>query len=1106
MRQWDLERPMNMMQPLAAVVLLAATAALAHGREIRLGGALSSSGKYTSSGTHCRQGWTLWAQRLNELGGIRLPGGEVVTVKLPLDLRDDGSDKATSSALLANMLNSSHADFANLDFVIGPFSSGITAGNSIVSANAGRILFSHGASESLYNAGNGYIFSVLTPGGGYMSSGLERLAAQGAKTVVFAHEEKSFSSSVCLGGNSTAFQIGMDVVGYFAYPPGTQNFAEIIFDIKGKNPDIVVGCGHVNDINYLIGQMVLMDVSPKAMLVTHASDERVINNVGAKSHAILSPTQWDKNLAFKDAEGFFGSAADFHESYVAAWGTAPPYQAAYAAAMGYALQKAIEVAGTTDTESVRAALYSLNTDSFYGPISFSPPNDTSGLVGTMPRRPMVTTQILYGEIGVVAPAVAANFDILYPAPVWPEKDLLVYPCPEGEEDVMGQCVPCAVGSYRDSNLLQCKPCPSGTFTAVTGTSRCSLCEQGTFGETVGLSACENCSIGHAAVEQGMSACPACRPGHFMDFVGAAECERCPEGHYANGTGSTSCLVCPDGRRTRGLGARELSECICLAGDYYKPGEGCVPCPQGLNCPGGNEAPMQEKGFYVEVLDAADRSYHVFECQDENLCPAGQPGLCAAPYSSRSCAICGADSVNTDHTCKACNPAVVVSGLVACVLCLYIICRVADSQRYGKVTAVSMLFGNLAIAVTTLQSLNIVLSFFPKLPASLGWINDITELMMFRISWAAPGCDFGTAFGNRLAFAALPPILVVGGYALLCLFTRCISKIGVTVKSDRLEGLRLKFDSVFNASGMLLQTLYVLLCKEALGYLMAQTHAAGPDTLALYPDILMWSDTHVSMLWLGGLMIATYVVGMYSVLVYAVYVSPSRWADMGFRRRFRFAFARWRPNACYWGLLMLARNLCVSMVPAVITSGMTLRASAMVLLSGTHALAEAWYQPWLTMTNNVVEIVMTLLLMLITIGTLSGQGEDGSAGLALIVACFVLIWVLFLVASIMTLANQAPSCKRRAQLDTETLQSQLEVVSAKLATQEAEARGKRSAVIGALAHYDRTALATALKLLDEEVLDSDRSQYKRVRFSFLSSKGAAATEPPAAEKSVEQARV
>jgi len=244
---------------------------------------------------------------------------------------------------------------------------------------------------------------------------------------------------------------------------------------------------------------------------------------------------------------------------------------------------------------------------------------------------MVTTQIQFGDIGVVAPLEAANFEVDYPAPAWAEKDLLVYPCPEGEEDVLGTCVPCQPGHYRDANLLQCKPCPSGTFTAANGTGRCSLCEKGTFGASEGLTACEDCHIGHAAVEKGMPACPACRPGHFMNETGAAECFRCPEATFADGIASIACTACSGGKGTRGLGAIDESECICMPNEYFRPGYGCVTCSVGLDCPGGNEAPTQQEGHYVEILDEESREYHVFQCQNPALCQQ-ETSLLAPPPS------------------------------------------------------------------------------------------------------------------------------------------------------------------------------------------------------------------------------------------------------------------------------------------------------------------------------------------------------------------------------------------------------------------------------------------------------------------------------------------
>ena len=91
--------------------------------------------------------------------------------------------------------------------------------------------------------------------------------------------------------------------------------------------------------------------------------------------------------------------------------------------------------------------------------------------------------------------------------------------------------------------------------------------------------------------------------------------------------------------------------------------------------------------------------------------------------------------------------------VLCLFLLYFVYRLSDSQRYGKITALSMLFGNLAIAVTTVQSVNIVLSLFPIVPEELRWIKTITEVFMLRLTELFPNCGLGTSFGARFAFAA-----------------------------------------------------------------------------------------------------------------------------------------------------------------------------------------------------------------------------------------------------------------------------------------------------------------------------------------------------------------
>jgi len=620
--------------------------------EIRLGGALAATGKYTSYGQQVKNGWTIWAERLNEKGGLNLPSGPC-TIAMPLDLRDDQSSATLSSEILEGMLNVSSPEYAALDFVLGPASSGITLGNSIVAERHQRILFATGASETLYNRGNEYIFSSLTPGNKYMSSGLELLRSRGAETVVFAHEAKSFSASVCRGANATAFSLGMRVAGYYEYEPGKTNFADLVYQIKALDADVYVGCGHLNDVTYLIGNANVLNVNPSALLVTHASDQRIIQNVGIQnSHGLLSPTQWDKSLDVQDDDGFFGSAEDFFDMYQARFGAPPAYQAAYSAAMGYSLQKAIESAGSLDTEAVKAALWNLSLKSFYGLLEYSAPGDASGLVGTQPRRPMVTTQILNGSIGVVAPAEAATISLDYPMPTWAEKALLLYPCAQGSvedgfaADGSVQCRACDAGRYRDRFVLSCSPCPPGRFADSPGAAMCQKCPPTT--KSANQSASRSCAqcpagtlcpsgtseplpcpLGHFCPvgrelpapcpngtkrsEEGGRApedCVRCAPGSYNGLVGRSECSSCPagwftaelgqlkcsmcpRGAYASGTGSSACTACadagPQGSTTENIASSNASACQCPSGSYLPAaGVSCESCPEGMACVFGSD--------------------------------------------------------------------------------------------------------------------------------------------------------------------------------------------------------------------------------------------------------------------------------------------------------------------------------------------------------------------------------------------------------------------------------------------------------------------------------------------------------------------------------------
>ena len=68
--------------------------------------------------------------------------------------------------------------------------------------------------------------------------------ASEAETAAFLFKDAAFSSPLCWGGSQTAYRLSLRVLACHGYPPGTQNFAQIISEFEDRNLDIIMGLGH----------------------------------------------------------------------------------------------------------------------------------------------------------------------------------------------------------------------------------------------------------------------------------------------------------------------------------------------------------------------------------------------------------------------------------------------------------------------------------------------------------------------------------------------------------------------------------------------------------------------------------------------------------------------------------------------------------------------------------------------------------------------------------------------------------------------------------------------------------------------------------------------
>lgn len=374
---------------------------------ITIGSAVSDTGRYAREGTDTRNGYNLWLGWVNEeYGGINVDG---VCHRVELIMYDDEGDSDTVSVLTERLILED-----NVDFILGPYSSGLTQVASVITERENIIMVEgNGSSETLFERGFQNLFAVLTPASFYTKGGIELAYEQGARSGVIAFVDEPFSASVADGAQRWMEDLGMEILAVESYPDGVTDLSAMVTNFRALNPDIVVSAGHFNDAVLFINTTKDLDFNPAAILMTVGpSNPTFVEEVGADSNYILGASQWESTLAYEDP--WFGSAADYAARYEELYDSAPSYQAAESTATALALHLAIEAAGSLDTDAVRQALQDMDVVTFYGPINFDETGKNAG-------KPMVTIQIQDGSINIVAPTEAAVAEVIWPAPPWSER-------------------------------------------------------------------------------------------------------------------------------------------------------------------------------------------------------------------------------------------------------------------------------------------------------------------------------------------------------------------------------------------------------------------------------------------------------------------------------------------------------------------------------------------------------------------------------------------------------------------------------------------------------------------------------------------------------------
>lgn len=388
-------------------------------KTVTIGFTASQTGKYNVESSRQTNGLKMWVNDVNNAGGIKLSDGTVL--KFATKFYDDESNKDRVQELYTRL-----ATEDNANFLISPYSSGLTAAAAVIAEQYGKIMITTGAaSDATYKQGYTLVYQAYTPASRYLTSSVDLLGSldASAKKIAFVYENSKFSTSVVEAAKAYAEAQGYDVVLFEGYDPDTSDFNPFINKIQAVSPDAIMGGGHFQDGSTFARQINEKNLPVKFISLLVAPPEPTFSELGDAAVGVAGPSQWEAAAKYSpEAAKAAGmdwlglSSTEFAQKYEKAYGEAPSYHAAGGYAAGLLLQNAIQKADSIETAKVKAALDATNLMIFFGPLKFDTSADAHGLqVG----HSMIVVQWQRDSSGklvkqVVWPASGATADPLYP--------------------------------------------------------------------------------------------------------------------------------------------------------------------------------------------------------------------------------------------------------------------------------------------------------------------------------------------------------------------------------------------------------------------------------------------------------------------------------------------------------------------------------------------------------------------------------------------------------------------------------------------------------------------------------------------------------------------
>jgi len=568
------------------------------------------------------------------------------------------------------------------------------------------------------------------------------------------------------------------------------------------------------------------------------------------------------------------------------------------------------------------------------------------------RVSIVTSDGLCWAGGGQSMSIPANLLACYPGWAMDGESGRCVQCPPGwYSDGSSGCQVCRPGYRSSANSTTCLPCGPGTFKGPTALE-CLDCPLGTFGGLFGTSACSDCPVGSYAAE-----------------VGQTECMQCGSGRASQALFTTMIRLEVDGliEFTKVVGSRSNETCGCDRHSREDMDGECVPCLEGMQCPGLSTVYI-EPGYYADV------SLSIFTCYgDERRCVGGIPGdTCARGRRGISCAQCLPDMTTTSGVdCQPCSASDQAPFFVLLTLYLgglVLLYEVTYATR-GSAKSLSVVISAIAIGmlVTSLQQFSLLGLLNVQWLEPFKSFMRVMGVLVFDVSVLRLSCirDVSTLgyFAFKLSVVPLSSLVMVVLYFLdVCL--------------RRGRGFRRNRWQLVAAICALVLAFYVTLSTIALEPLNCRKHPNGRSTVLNYEAVICWETSeHVLMVAMAGAFVLA-LLSYLAAVVIIVWQFPLKLqkGDTRFVRAFSFLFFRFKAGKYSFIVVHLVQSFLLAACLLIPTASLALIALGMLIL--VRFAASLIMQPWRTALMNFVDAsLLSCIIFVVFLSMLFAKDAD-----------------------------------------------------------------------------------------------------------------------------------